>query len=76
MTPIEKDDFIAWRDHPVTQGFLQATLEEMNESVKDLIVGAGLNSLGDRYNCGKIQGLSWLVDWQPTFDEKEEEETE
>lgn len=70
---IEKADFIAWRTHPVTTIFLESVVEEMNLSVADLVIHAGKNSGNDRYNCGKIEGLRWLADWQPQFKEDKED---
>jgi hypothetical protein len=72
MMNFTKDDFIAWRRNPVTEGFLEEVVNEMNSSVADLVVHAGVNPPADRFNCGKIEGLRWLTDWQPDFREREE----
>lgn len=71
-----KHDFVAWRTDPVTLGFLEAVVEEMNLSVADLVVHAGKDSLSDRFNVGKIEGLRWLTDWQPDFEEEDKENTD
>lgn len=67
-----KDDFIAWRSNPVTQNFLETVVEEMNASVADLVIRAGVDPASDRFHCGKIEGLRWLTDWQPNFPEEED----
>lgn len=70
-----KDDFISWRSNPVTLGFLDEVLKEMNNSVADLINNAGINPGHDRYEAGRIAGLKWLPEWQPNFPEEEEDES-
>lgn len=48
----------------------------MNETLKDLMLNAGLDSLRDRLAVGRIQGLTWLAEWQPDFHEEEEGDTQ
>lgn len=70
-----KDDFVSWRNNPVTIEFATLAIDEMNSSIKDLIFSAGVDSLEDRRRVGRIEGLKWLTDWVPEFEEDKDEST-
>lgn len=69
-----KSDFISWRSNPITEEFLEVTIEEMDSIIAALVESAGNDSSVDRYRCGIIQGLRALVDWKPIFDKEEIED--
>ena len=74
---INKDDFIAWLNHPVTEAFFTAVKNEGDNLVTRLAQTAGLEPLRDRFICGSIDTIRWLSEWQPVFNEDQiEEETE
>lgn len=68
-----KADYISWKTNPVTMSFLLTAIEEMNLSVKELVLYAGQNDKNDRFNCGRIAGLTWLTEWEPDFEEDKDE---
>jgi hypothetical protein len=67
---ISKDDFIHWRDSPVTKKFKQDLQEVVEETVASLVNYAGDEPKNDKEKKGIIKGVQWLLDWQPTFIEE------
>jgi len=70
---ITKEDYLSWREHPVTRVFMEAMIDEMNGAVENLVMFAGDNPLQDKYRRGTIDGLKWLVEWIPTVTEDDED---
>ena len=68
---ISRSDFYNWMRNPVTQVFLEDTLNAIDDRIARLITGAGLDPLQDRWNVGYITGLRQLADWNPNFKEEE-----
>ncbi len=64
---ISKDDFLRWRESPVTQAFLENVLQAVDGELKFLASDAGLNPIQDRFRVGHIKGLTELADWEPEF---------
>lgn len=73
---INKDDYIAWLNHPITEAFFTAVKLEGDTLVTRLAQRAGLDPLADRFVCGSIDTIRWLSEWQPIFHEDQIEETE
>jgi hypothetical protein len=71
---ISKLDFIQWRDSNITQQYLEDMLEQLDDVKSYLMVSAGKNSLEDRRMVGIIEGVQWLLNWQPNFIEEGEDE--
>lgn len=71
MVEVNKDDYFGWRHHPVTEAFMQAMREQIDSEMASLVVSAGDNPLNDKSKVGRIDGLRWLVDWEPIFTQKE-----
>lgn len=63
-----KQDYLGWREHPTTRMFMEEAVEQMNDTVLDLVTFAGDSSLQDKYRRGIIEGLKWLIDWVPTVE--------
>lgn len=70
---ISHDDFQSWLHNPVTQRFLQDTVDAMDSQLAQLISSAGLDNLKDRWVAGFIYGLRQLADWQPDLIKEEVE---
>ena len=70
------EDYLAWRDHPVTKEFMQAAVQESDVHIADLVNSAGDNPLQDKFRRGVIMGLTWLVEWVPTVEREVNIETE
>jgi len=68
---VSKSDFIQWRDSFVTEQFKQAMIEEIEGKVSSLVRFAGDNPNQDKFNAGFIQGVQWLLDWEPHFIDEE-----
>jgi len=64
---INKADFVQWRDSYVTEKFKEAMIQEIESKVASLVRFAGDNPNQDKFNAGFIQGVQWLVDWEPEF---------
>lgn len=77
-TPVNKDDYLQWREHPVSEAFLAETIEAMDEQLKRLMEDAGKDPITDRYRVGLIAGLRALADWIPmvVLEEKNEDDFE
>lgn len=71
-----KQDYLQWREHPVTQQFYQDMLEVIDTELASLSITAGENPLTDRKRVGAIAGVQWLLDWQPEFIEEGEQDDE
>jgi hypothetical protein len=65
------DDYYAWRQHPVTQQFMESTVEAINNLVESLVLTAGDTPSLDLRKRGEIMGLRWLFDWVPTVEAPE-----
>lgn len=72
MVEVNKEDYISWRHHPVSQAFIQAMQEKIDEEMASLVMSAGDNPLSDKTKVGRIDGLRWLVDWEPLFAQQPE----
>lgn len=73
---ITKEEYLLWRNHPVTQEFMTVVVKESDNQVADLVNTAGNNSLEDKFRRGVIVGLSALLEWVPTVETLDEEESE
>lgn len=71
---MNKDDFVVWRMNPVTDGFKDAVLKELDSLVADLVNNAGNDPGNDKFVRGQIVGLQWLIDWVPEFIEDDDDE--
>lgn len=73
---VNKSDFIRWRSDEVTQEYIKDVLADVDSYLAYLAQRAGMEPTHDRWIVGKIEGLRWVVDWQPEFmiDDKEEDE--
>ena len=64
---LTRSDFLSWLKNPVTQLFLQETVDVMDNQLVKLINSAGKDSLDDRWTTGFIYGLRQLADWDPNL---------
>lgn len=64
---ITKSDWLAWRDQRITKMCLDEMIEHIQNIAADLVQNAGKDQLNDRFQSGKISGLSEIADWQPDF---------
>jgi hypothetical protein len=64
---ITKSDWLAWRDQRITQMCLDDIIERIQNLAADLVQNAGKDQLNDRFQSGKISGLTEIADWQPEF---------
>lgn len=71
---MRKDDYIGWRNHPVTQEYLENVVAEMDAVIGDLVNTAGDNSGVDKYRRGVLAGMRFVAEWQPRFFDTDEEE--
>ena len=69
---ISKDDYIYWRNLPTHDKFVEEMIQILDEAKAYLMVNAGKNPIEDRKLVGVIEGVQWLIDWQPTFIEEGE----
>jgi hypothetical protein len=70
---LTKDDFLVWLENPCTEAFRKDLKDEIDKIIADLIASAGRSQLNDTYKRGAIDGLKWLVEWQPTVEQEEED---
>jgi len=68
---VSKSDFVQWRDSFVTEQFKQAMVTEIEDKVANLVRFAGDSPAQDKFNAGFIQGVQWLLDWEPNFIDEE-----
>jgi hypothetical protein len=68
-----KDDYVQWRDSTVSQEFIVAVIHQMDNHIADLITMAGDDPLRDKWRRGMIEGLRFLTEWEPEFEENREE---
>jgi len=74
---LSKDDWIQWKNLPCYTRFVEDMAEIAADVAGYLVQNAGKDSLEDRRMAGVIQGLKWLVEWQPEFiDEGDEQDAE
>lgn len=66
---MNKVDYIAWRNDPITREFLEVVVKEMDHTIADLITYAGDNSAQDKYRKGVIDGLRWFIEWVPQVED-------
>lgn len=52
-----KQDFVAWKNNPVTKQVFAGLREREQDKAEDLIQAAGLDPLQDRYLSGYIAAL-------------------
>ena len=51
---ITKEDFVAWRQSPVTQAVMDAVEKQIFDRASMLAASAGVDSLSDRFRVGEI----------------------
>jgi hypothetical protein len=62
-----KSDFLQWRGQDITKDFQTDMLEVIDDIMMYLAKHAGKDQLEDRRLVGVIEGVQWLIDWQPTL---------
>ena len=67
---LNKDDWIQWKNLPAYAAFEDALREIGGELVSYLSKKAGIDPLEDRRVVGNLQGIQWLLDWEPDFIEE------
>lgn len=76
MALFSKDEYLEWRNHPVTEAFLADVIDLMDKDIADLVNYAGEDPSADRKKCGRVEGLKQLADWQPEIIDEEEQSDE
>lgn len=64
---VTKSDFLSWREQRITEMFLESVIERIQMLAGELVQNAGIDPLRDRFQSGRVSGLSELADWQPSF---------
>ena len=59
---ITKEDFIDWKNNPVTQAFFVSLAEKINLGATELSYSAGSNPSEERFKCGMIAGYRAILD--------------
>lgn len=71
---LNREDYYGWKRNPVTEAFMQAMVQEVEDEVGYLVQTAGKNSVEDTARRERIKALQWLIDWVPKFREEERED--
>ena len=72
---ISKLDWVQWKNSHVSEKFREALIEQIDDVTMYLLKSAGKDSLEDRRLVGVIEGVQWLLDWEPNFiDEGEDKD--
>lgn len=58
---LSKEDFLDWKQHPVTHQYFQAIIDRIQELKDGLAATAGQDSGQDRYIVGMIRAFSEAV---------------
>lgn len=69
-----KADFMQWRGQDITQEFQTDMLAVVDECLGYLAVQAGKDPVQDRKIVGIIEGVQWLINWQPTIIDEDEDD--
>lgn len=67
---LSKDDWIQWKNLPAYTAFVQDLEEIGGELVSYLAKNAGKDPIEDRRVVGNLQGIQWLLNWEPDFIEE------
>lgn len=62
---VSKDDFIQWRQHPVTAHLFFTLRKEIREHEEFLGKHAGMNPPEDRRRCGYILACNEILEFKP-----------
>ena len=74
---VSKEEFVEWRQSPVTKQFLEFVRKQISEAKEALAETAGLDPLQDRHLVGGIDALKDVLEWNPVQqDQTQEKETE
>ena len=58
---MSKDEFVMWKQHPVTKLFFSAILENVEGLKQELAVEAGIDPLQDRTKVGAIKAFTDIL---------------
>ena len=64
---IAYEDFVAWRNHSVTQEMLQNVAQVGADAAGEMMSRSSGNAERDQYLRGFVQGTAALIAWQPEF---------
>lgn len=59
---VTKDEFLQWKDNPVTQEVFQIIRDRREEAKDVLAISAGEDPVNDRFYVGMIRALSEFLD--------------
>lgn len=66
-----KEEYIDWKNHPITKVFFSEISNLIREGEEELGSSAGLDSLFDRFRVGGIYAYKNVLDMEIQFDKED-----